>query len=84
MRGQDFDIVFLMGMDDQTFPDYRVIESDGIEMEKEKNRLYIALTRGNRFLYITWPQKRKKLWMIQNEDHGMYQERQLSRFLKIQ
>ncbi|MBL7054795.1 ATP-dependent helicase, partial [Candidatus Woesearchaeota archaeon] len=30
MKGQEYDIVFLMGMDDETFPDYRAIKSRGI------------------------------------------------------
>jgi DNA helicase-2/ATP-dependent DNA helicase PcrA len=41
MKGQEFDIVFLMGMDDETFPDYRAIRSDGIELIQEKNNLYV-------------------------------------------
>ena len=74
MKGQEFEIVFLMGMDDETFPDYRAVRSGGIEMTQEKNNLYVAFTRAKRFLYVTWPQKRKMPW-------GGYKTRRISRFL---
>lgn len=74
MKGQEFDIVFLIGMDDETFPDYRAIRSNGIELTQEKNNLYVAFTRAKRFLYVTWPQKRLMPW----DD---YKNRKISRFL---
>ena len=49
MKGQEFDIIILMGMDDETFPDYRAIRSGGVEMTQEKNNLYVAFTRAKRF-----------------------------------
>ena len=75
MKGQEFDIVFVIGMDDETFPDYRSVRRGGIEMTQEKNNLYVAFTRAKRFLYVTWPQKRMMPW-------GNYKIRNVSRFLK--
>lgn len=75
MKGQEFDIVFLIGMDDETFPDYRAVRSGGIEMTQEKNNFYVALTRAKRFLYVTWPQKRKMPW-------GDFKRRKISRLLR--
>ena len=49
MKGQEFDIVFVIGMDDETFPDYRAVRRGGIEMTQEKNNLYVAFTRAKRF-----------------------------------
>jgi len=76
MKGQEFDIVFVIGIDDETFPDYRAVRSGGIEMTQEKNNLYVAFTRAKRFLYVTWPQKRMMPW-------GDYKTRRISRFLKV-
>ncbi len=76
MKGQEFDIVFIIGMDDGTFPDYRAVLSNGIEMVQEKNNLYVAFTRAKRFLYVTWPQNRKMPW-------GDYKSRNISRLLKV-
>ena len=76
MKGQEFDIVFVIGIDDETFPDYRAVRSGGIEMTQEKNNLYVAFTRAKRFLYVSWPQKRMMPW-------GDYKTRRISRFLKV-
>ena len=62
MKGQEFDIVFLIGVDDGTFPDYRAVNAGGPEMEQEKNNLYVAMSRAKRFLYITWPKNRIMPW----------------------
>lgn len=77
MKGQEYDIVFLMGMDDTTFPDYRAIEkgNNSIEMQQEENNLYVAITRAKRFLYITYPTSRVMPW-------GDTKRRVISRFLK--
>ena len=75
MKGQEFDIVFLMGMDDETFPDYRAIQNGGIDLKQEENNLYVAFTRAKRFLYVTWPQKRKMPW-------GDEKNRKISRLLE--
>ena len=76
MKGQEFDIVFLMGMDDETFPDYRAVKKGGMELTQEKNNLYVAITRARRFLYLTWPQNRTMPW-------GDTKHRNISRFLKV-
>ena len=75
MKGQEYDIVFLMGMDDETFPDYRAIKANGVDMTQEKNNLYVAFTRSKRFLYVTWPMQRLMPW-------GDLKKRKISRFLK--
>ena len=74
MKGQESDIVFLMGMDDGVLPDYRAIDSGGAALDQEKNSLYVAFTRARRFLYVTWPQKR-------TTHQGGERQREVSRFL---
>lgn len=75
MKGQEYEIVFLMGMDDETFPDYRAIKAGGIEITQEKNNLYVAFTRAKRFLFVTWPKERLMPW-------GDLKKRKISRFLE--
>ena len=62
MKGQEFDIVFIIGMDDETFPDYRAVRSGGVELTQERNNLYVAFTRSKRWLYVTWPENRTMPW----------------------
>ena len=75
MKGQEYDIVFVMGMDDYTFPDYRAISKNGIYLTQERNNAYVAFTRAKRFLYVTWPEQRKMPW-------GDVKNRLRSRFLE--
>ncbi len=64
MKGQQAVVVFLVGMDEGTFPDYRAIKKgdNSIEMQQERNNLYVAITRAQRHLYICYPQKRMMPW----------------------
>ena len=64
MKGQQAVVVFLVGMDEGTFPDYRAIKkgNKSIEMQQEKNNLYVAITRAQRHLYISYPEKRLMPW----------------------
>lgn len=64
MKGQQSIIVFLVGMDEGTFPDYRAVKSGvkSTEMQQERNNLYVAVTRAQRHLYISYPQKRLMPW----------------------
>ena len=74
MKGQEFDIVFIIGMDDETFPDYRAVRAGGVELTQEKNNLYVAFTRAKRWLYVTYPAQRTMPW-------GATKRRNVSRFL---
>ncbi len=74
LKGQEFDIVFIIGMDDETFPDYRAVRRGGIELLQEKNNLYVAFTRSKRWLCVTWPENRTMPW-------GDSRQRTVSRFL---
>lgn len=75
MKGQESEIVFLIGMDDGTFPDFRAINKGGEELQQEKNNTYVAFTRAKRFLFVTYPKRRLMPW-------GDYKIRTISRFLK--
>lgn len=75
MKGQENEIVFLIGMDEGTFPDYRAVSKGGEELQQEKNNTYVAFTRAKRFLYVTYPKKRTMPW-------GDSKVRTISRFLK--
>ena len=64
MKGQESNVVFLIGMDDMTFPDYRAVQkgANSTEMQQEKNDLYVAITRARRYLFISYPLHRTTLW----------------------
>lgn len=72
-KGLEFDIVFLIGMNEGVFPDYRAKTEDALK--EEKNNLYVAVTRAKRALYITYPNKRLMPWKTEKLQT-------ISRFLK--
>jgi len=57
VKGLEYDIVFLMGMNNGVLPDYRAKEQKAIS--EERNNAYVAVTRAKKCIYITYPQTRK-------------------------
>ncbi|NEZ46434.1 helicase [Clostridium niameyense] len=53
-KGAEFDYVFLSGLQNNIFPNYRSVK-DGKEME-ERRLFYVAITRAKKALYLTWSQ----------------------------
>ena len=73
VKGLEFDIVFLIGMSDGVFPDYRAKTDSAIQ--EEKNNAYVAVTRAKRGIYISWPQLRMMPW-------GQPKPQRVSRFIQ--
>ncbi|MDR2344920.1 MAG: ATP-dependent helicase [Planctomycetaceae bacterium] len=61
VKGLGFDIVFLMGMNEGTFPDYRSLNNSNY-LAEERNNAYVALTRAKRLLFITYPKQKQMSW----------------------
>ena len=60
MKGLEKDIVFLIGMCEGVFPDYRATTSNKID--EERNNAFVAVTRAKRWLYISYPKQRMMPW----------------------
>ena len=56
-KGLEWKVVFLVWLADGMFPNGRILEADDQDMFEEERRLfYVALTRSNDELYLTYPQ----------------------------
>ncbi len=73
VKGLQYDIVFVMGMNDGTFPDFRA--KTELELQTEKNVAYVAVTRAKRWIYLTYPECKIMPW-------GDCKQQVISRFLK--
>jgi DNA helicase-2/ATP-dependent DNA helicase PcrA len=51
-KGLEFDVVFMVGMEDGVFPHYRSM-GDPAQMEEERRLAYVGITRARRRLYLT-------------------------------
>lgn len=74
MKGLEKDIVFLMGMCEGVFPDYRATTQE--KQDEELNNAFVAITRAKRWLFISYPKSRKMPW-------GSERYQQPSRYLEI-
>lgn len=72
-KGLEFEIVFLMGMSEGVFPDFRATNEPALR--EELNNAYVAVTRAKRAIYITYPKSRMMPW-------GETKPQPISRFIK--
>ncbi len=56
-KGLEFPVVFVVGMIEGVFPLYRALSRDE-EMEEERRLCYVAVTRAQEYLFITYPKRR--------------------------
>lgn len=61
-KGMEFEIVFVIGMTNGTFPDYRAVRAKGDAMAEEHRNAFVAITRSRRLLYLTWPTHKMMPW----------------------
>ena len=57
-KGLEFPVVFIVGLEDGLFPHSRSA-TDRAELEEERRLAYVAMTRAERFLYVTHAMKRR-------------------------
>jgi DNA helicase-2/ATP-dependent DNA helicase PcrA len=54
--------VFVVGLCEGTFPDYRAVAGDKKTMEQEKNNMFVAATRAKRICYLSYPEFKMMPW----------------------
>lgn len=57
-KGLEFPLVFIVGLEEGLFPHSRAA-SDRTELEEERRLAYVAMTRAERYLYVTHAMKRR-------------------------
>ena len=57
-KGLEFPLVFIVGLEDGLFPHSRSA-TDPAEMEEERRLCYVAITRAEKYLYVTHAMKRR-------------------------
>lgn len=57
-KGLEFPLVFIVGLEDGLFPHSRAL-ADASDIEEERRLAYVAMTRAERYLYVTHAVKRR-------------------------
>ena len=70
-KGMEFDVVFVIGMNEGTFPDYR---ADSSSINEEQRNAFVAVTRSRRLLYLSYPKVKMMPW-------GEEKQQKQSRFI---
>lgn len=60
-KGLEFDVVFLVGLVEGVFPDYRSTNQEK-SLDEEKRNAFVAVTRSKRLLYLTYSNLQKMPW----------------------
>lgn len=71
-KGLEFEVVFIIGLSEGTFPDYRAVNTGGNAIIQEKNNMYVAVTRAKRLCYLSYPRIKRMPW---GDDKGQYPSR---------
>ncbi|MCS7023374.1 MAG: UvrD-helicase domain-containing protein [Bryobacteraceae bacterium] len=58
-KGLEFPIVFVAGMEEGLFPHKRSLDSPAM-LEEERRLCYVAMTRAQKQLFLTWARSRRK------------------------
>jgi len=58
-KGLEFDTVFIVGCEERLFPHWRSIDEGDKAISEERRLMYVAMTRAERFLYLTHANYRK-------------------------
>lgn len=59
-KGLEFEIVFIIGLTQGTFPDYRVNTES--QRQEELNNMFVAVTRAKKECYLTYPKNKIMPW----------------------
>lgn len=72
-KGLEFDVVFLVGMEEGTLPHSRSLDED-LQLEEERRLLYVGMTRAKKLLFLTLA--------LSRQGYRGYSSTSPSRFLK--
>jgi superfamily I DNA/RNA helicase len=69
-KGLEFDVVFVVGMEEGIFPDRRCMEEG--QLEEERRLAYVAITRAERRLYLSHARRRRSLHRVAENDRSRF------------
>ena len=59
-KGLEYEVVFIISVNEGIFPDYR--SKDEASISEEKHNLFVSITRAKRLCYISYVKNRETMW----------------------
>lgn len=68
-KGLEYDVVFIIGLNEGVFPDYRAVNDyeqygKDKQLSEERHNMFVSITRSKRLCYLTYPMKKDTPWGI--------------------
>ena len=60
-KGLEFDVVFIIGLNEGTFPDYRTL-NNSVLLKEERHNMFVSVTRAKRLCYLSFPLEKVMPW----------------------
>lgn len=60
-KGLEYDVVFIIGLMEGVFPDYRAIRNEA-QLSEEQHNMFVAITRSRRLCYLTFSRTKMMPW----------------------
>ena len=73
-KGLEYDVVFIVGCEERLFPHWRSIDAGDNALFEERRLMYVAMTRAERFLYLTHANFRKGEFAVPSRFINQIQE----------
>ena len=76
-KGLEYDVVFVMGLNEGVFPDYRAVYAyenfnDDKQLIEESHNMFVAITRSKRLYYLTYPLSKNTPWGVKRQKPSRY------------
>lgn len=76
-KGLEYDVVFVMGLNEGVFPDYRAVNAyenfnDDKQLIEESHNMFVAITRSKRLCYLTYPLSKNTPWGVKRQKPSRY------------
>ena len=76
-KGLEYDVVFIMGLNEGVFPDYRAVHAyngkrDTKQIIEERHNMFVAVTRSKRLCYLTYPLVKNTPWGIKRQTSSRF------------
>jgi len=60
-KGLEFEVVFIIGLCEGVFPDYRALKNES-QLAEEQHNMFVSITRSKRLCYLCYPKQRQMPW----------------------